>query len=245
MSDVMPFTYDGAQVRTVLVDGEPWFVATDVATILGYRMASDLTRRLDDDEKGTRSVRTPGGDQQVSIISEPGLFAAILGSQVPGARKFKRWVTHEVLPQIRRTGQFGSQLPSSFAEALELAAAQARAIEEAEAKIAADAPKVEAYDALMDADGFYTMEAAAKVLGIGRNTLFRRLRDLRIIQHGSNLPYQRHMHHFAITASQWTDPDGTAHLTHTTRVRASGLDYLRKRLSDEQIAIPGSVVSDD
>lgn len=232
MTQLIPFAYEGRELRTVLVDGEPWFVAADVAAILGYRMASDMTRRLDDDEKGTHSARTPGGFQNVTIISEPGLYAAILGSQVAEVKSFKRWVTHTVLPEIRRTGQFGSQVPTSFAEALELAAAKQRAIEEVEAKLIEQAPKVEAFDALMDAEGFYTMEAAAKVLGMGRNTLFRKLRELGVLQHGSNLPYQRYMHHFVITASCWEDPDGVTHLTHTTRVRPTGLDYLRRRLNE-------------
>lgn len=224
------FTFRDQQVRTVVRDGEPWFVAADVARILGYRMASDLTRRLDEDEKGTHSARTPGGDQSVTVINEPGLYAAILGSQVPQAREFKRWVTHEVLPQIRRTGQFGSQIPTNFAEALELAADQVRKVEQLEAKAAEDAPKVEAYDALMDAEGFYTMDAAAKILGMGRVTLYRRLRDLGIIQRGSRLPYQRYMHHFVLTAGSWTDRHGNIHPSQTTRVRPTGLDYLRRRL---------------
>lgn len=93
-------------IRALSVDGEPWFVATDVAKALGYRMASDMTRRLDDDEKGTRSMRTPGGEQELSVISEAGLYNAILGSKVPGAREFKRWVTHDVLPALRRDGAY-------------------------------------------------------------------------------------------------------------------------------------------
>nr|DAQ68601.1 MAG TPA: BRO family protein [Caudoviricetes sp.] len=69
-------------------------------------MASDMTRRLDEDEKGTRSVRTPGGDQEMAVITEAGLYAAVLGSKVPEARAFKRWVTHEVLPALRRDGAY-------------------------------------------------------------------------------------------------------------------------------------------
>ena len=99
MSNITPLTYENANVRvTTTEDGEPWFVASDVAGILGYRMASDMTRRLDPDEKGTRSVRTPGGIQEVSVINESGLYSAILGSKVEGAKAFKRWVTSEVLP---------------------------------------------------------------------------------------------------------------------------------------------------
>lgn len=217
------FQYAGQQVRTVIVDGEPWFVAADVAAILGYRMASDMTRRLDDDEKGTRSVRTPGGEQSVTVINEPGLYGAILGSQVAGAREFKRWVKHDVLPAIRRTGQYGSALPQSFAEALELAAGEVRRAEALEAKVAEDAPKVAAYDALMDAEGFYTMEAAAKIGGIGRTTLFNRLRDAGVIQSGSRMPYQRYAHWFKITTSTWTDADGVAHVSNTPRVRPEAL----------------------
>ena len=101
------FRYDEAtSIRQVGTNEEPWFVAADVADPLGYRMASDLTRRLDADEKGTRSVRTPSGVQQMTVISEAGLYAAILGSRVEGAKRFKRWVTHDLLPTIRRTGKY-------------------------------------------------------------------------------------------------------------------------------------------
>lgn len=87
-------------------DGEPWFVAADIAKALGYRDAEKMTRRLDSDEKGTRSVGTPGGAQKMSVITEAGMYSAILGSQVEGARRFKRWVTHEVLPALRRDGGY-------------------------------------------------------------------------------------------------------------------------------------------
>lgn len=109
MNDTMMRAFESAQfgtVRALSVDGEPWFVATDVAKALGYRMASDMTRRLDEDEKGTRSMRTPGGEQELSVITEAGLYNAVLGSKVPGAREFKRWVTHDVLPALRRDGAY-------------------------------------------------------------------------------------------------------------------------------------------
>lgn len=228
------FTFRDQQVRTVLVDGEPWFVAADVARILGYRDAHNMVRRVEDEDRGTHYLSTPSGDQDMTVVNEPGLYAAVLGSQIPEAKAFKRWLTHEVLPAIRRTGQFGSQVPASLAEALELAALEARRIETLEAKAAIDAPKVEAFAALMDADGFYTMEAAAKMLGIGRNTMYRKLRQVGIIQNGLNLPYQRHMHHFAITAGTWTDKHGNIHPSQTARVRPSGLDYLRRRLAESQ-----------
>ena len=110
MSAVELFQYDGREVRTVTIDGEPWFVAADVARILGYRMASDMTRRLDSEDRGTHSARTTSGDQEMTVISEAGLYVAVIGSRVDGARAFKRWITHEVLPTIRRTGGYGNPL---------------------------------------------------------------------------------------------------------------------------------------
>jgi prophage antirepressor-like protein len=98
--------FDDKPVRMLVVRGEPWFVASDVAAILGYRNAPDMVRNLDDDEKGTQIVRTPGGKQEANVISESGLYSAALRSRKPEAREFKRWVTHEVLPSIRKTGQY-------------------------------------------------------------------------------------------------------------------------------------------
>lgn len=236
MSALDVFTYADQQVRTVVIDGEPWFVAADVCRVLAHSNSRMAVASLDDDERGVSNVDTPGGIQQMTVINESGLYSLILRSRVAGAREFKRWVTREVLPAIRRTGQYGSALPASFAEALELAAAQAREIEAKEAELEAARPKVEAYDAFMDADGYYSMEAAAKILGIGRNTFFRRLREIGIIQAGGRLPYQRYVHHFVITASTYTTPDGVEHTSYTPRVRPSGLDYLRKRLAGEVVS---------
>ncbi len=106
---VVQFSFESLPVRVVPDEhGEPWFVATDVARILDYRNAPDMTRNLDEDEKGTQIVRTPGGPQKTSVISESGLFAAILRSRKPEARKFRKWVTSEVLPSIRKTGSYAT-----------------------------------------------------------------------------------------------------------------------------------------
>jgi len=106
-NELIPFDFEGRPVRVVTdAQGEPWFVAADVAQSLDYRMASDMTRSLDDDEKGTQTVRTPSGDQEMLVINESGLYSAILKSRKPEAKRFKRWVTREVLPAIRKTGRY-------------------------------------------------------------------------------------------------------------------------------------------
>lgn len=93
-------------VRVVEIDGFAWFVANDVAKALEYRAASDMTRILDDDERGTHIVRTPSGDQEMAIINESGLYHALIKSRKPEAVPFRKWITSEVLPAIRKTGSY-------------------------------------------------------------------------------------------------------------------------------------------
>lgn len=100
------FNFDGLPVRSLQIKGEPWFVAADVAAVLEYRDAFNMARMLDEDERGTRIVSTPSGPQDMTIISESGLYAAILKSRKPEAQRFRRWVTGEVLPSIRKTGGY-------------------------------------------------------------------------------------------------------------------------------------------
>lgn len=100
------FTYKAHQVRTVTIGGEIWFVAKDVANILGIMRTNDATEGLDEDEKGTAEIRTPGGMQSMTIISEPGLYTLLMRSNKPEAKPFRRWVTHGVLPAIRKTGSY-------------------------------------------------------------------------------------------------------------------------------------------
>ena len=106
MSAITIFAFEDHMVRTVLVEGEPWFVATDLAAILDYRDAANMSRVLDDDEKGTHNMSTLGGSQSVTIISEPGLYRVIANSRSPRAKPFQRWLFHEALPTIRKTGGY-------------------------------------------------------------------------------------------------------------------------------------------
>ena len=105
-NELQIFNYQSNEVRVVEQDGEPWFVAKDVCDVLELSDVNMATRNLDDDEKGTSKVCTLGGEQSMTVISESGLYTLIMRSNKPEAKKFARWVTHEVLPSIRKTGSY-------------------------------------------------------------------------------------------------------------------------------------------
>lgn len=103
---VVPFYFHSNEVRTVVIENEPWFVAKDVCNVLEHSDASMALRGLDDDEKGTRKVWTLGGEQEMNVISESGLYTLIIRSNKPQSKPFRKWVTSEVLPTIRKTGSY-------------------------------------------------------------------------------------------------------------------------------------------
>ena len=105
-NELQLFNYKGATIRTVKIDGDVWLVAKDVCDVLELSDVSMSVRGLDDDEKGTSSICTLGGNQSMTVINEPGLYKLTFKSRKPEAKEFTRWVTHEVLPQIRRTGSY-------------------------------------------------------------------------------------------------------------------------------------------
>lgn len=107
MNDLQIFIYGGEQLRTVQRDDGLWWVLRDVCRVLGMSNPAMVAGRLEEDEKGVSQIYTPGGTQEVTIINEPGLYAVILRSDKPEAKQFKRWVTHDVLPSIRKTGAYG------------------------------------------------------------------------------------------------------------------------------------------
>lgn len=107
MNDLQIFVYSGEQLRTVQRDDGLWWVLRDVCRVLGLTTPARVAERLDDDEKGVSQIHTLGGTQEVTIINEPGLYSVILRSDKPEAKEFKRWVTHDVLPSIRKTGAYG------------------------------------------------------------------------------------------------------------------------------------------
>lgn len=178
-TDTLPFQFESHEVRALTIDNEPWFVANDIARVLGYSATSALTRTLEEDEKGVHNLHTPGGEQEMTVISESGLYSAILRSRVEGAKRFKRWVTRDVLPAIRKTGGYGQQLALTdeeiVAQALQITTAK---VKQLEAKVEEDKPKVEYVDTFVAVDDdVLTVRDAAQTIGVKESELRDALTD--------------------------------------------------------------------
>lgn len=192
MNDVTIFRKDefGA-VRAVTLKGEPWFVAADVCRALGLGNSSDVIKRLDKDERTLVSIEGASNGLPVNAVNEPGLYALILGSRKPEAKAFKRWITHEVIPEIRKTGGYiaGQETMDDdqlLANALMVAqrkiAERNKQLEAANEKIKADAPKVLFAETVEKAETCILIGTLAKILNqagldIGERRLFERLRN--------------------------------------------------------------------
>ncbi|MDD6430898.1 MAG: Bro-N domain-containing protein [Ruminococcus sp.] len=113
-NEVRVWNYESSEVRTVQVNGEPWFVLADVCKVLEISNSRNISSRLEPDEKGVTLVDTLGGTQQMTIINESGLYTVILRSDKPQAKPFRKWVTSVVLPSIRKTGSYSVQQPNAF-----------------------------------------------------------------------------------------------------------------------------------
>ena len=246
--EIVPFSNDRfGQLRTLTIDGDPWFVASDVAKALGYRMASDMTRVLFSDEKGTQIVRTPGGDQTVNAINEPGFYHAVMQRRSScvkddaaraNVESFQRWVTHDVLPSIRRHG--GYLTPEKVEEAilnpdtiirlaqsLKDERARAAALEESVHVLADEndalvsevhdmLPKVSIAEKLIECEGTYTVTEAARLLrqvdgSMSRRRLFERLRGDGMIEQRGNAATAKAVErgYLVNTCPSYTAPDGT------------------------------------
>ena len=179
MSNIQIFNYQSNEVRTVEMNGEPWFVLKDVCNILGISKYRDTAARLDADERGSVEVDTLGGTQQVIAVNESGLYHVILRSDKPEAAPFRKWVTSEVLPSIRKNGGYiaGQQELSPqelMAKALLVAN---KTLAEREARISEltvqnniMAPKAEYFDELVDRNMLTSFRDTAKELGIKPKT---------------------------------------------------------------------------
>ena len=238
------------RVRVVECEGEPWFVPKDVCECLELTDVSKTISLLDDDEKGTNSIRTPGGEQQMLVVSEPGLYSLILRSRKPEAKAFKRWVTHEILPSIRKTGHYGAPETEDEILARALVIAEGRlgmlshAVSELQEQIALDAPKVELAEAIMETEECVSINQFAKILkqrglDIGANRLYRDLRRdgylMRRRGTNWNMPTQRMMDkgYFRVVERMTEADDGYQFVTVTTMITGAGQYHLFAHFLDK------------
>ena len=217
------------EIRTVTVNNEPMFCLADVCKALEIKNATDVAKRLEEDEVTRFNLGSQSGE--TNFVNESGLYAVILRSDKPNARKFRKWVTSEVLPSIRRTGTYN--LPGTYKEALIQLVAQVEeneklALENSELK-----PKAEFFDAVADSKTAFSMQEVAKVLaikGYGRNNLFEFLRNEEILDR-YNVPYQRYVDcgWFRVIEQKYMK-DGEPCVSTKTLVYQKGVDAIRKRI---------------
>ena len=233
-------------VRVVEHEGEPWFVAKDECECLELTDVSKTISLLDDDEKGTNSIRTPGGKQDMLIVSEPGLYSLVLRSRKPEAKAFKRWIVHEVIPSIRRTGGYGAPALPNFRNPAEAARAWAdkeeqRLLEEQkrlalEQRMEEVKPKVVFAESIEVAKTSISVGEMAKLIkqatgyDIGQNRFFEWLRNRGYLhKDGSqtNMPTQRSMDAGWMEIKEGTriGSSGESRITRTPKITGKGQIY--------------------
>lgn len=192
MNELMIFNNpDFGEIRTVKIDGEPWLVGKDVALALGYKEPTKAAReKVDQEDRGVSKIDTPSGEQEMTVINESGLYSLVLSSKLPGAKKFRRWVTSEVLPTIRKTG--GYQLPNDYISALRALAdseeqrlALAAENERQRQAIADFAPVRQYLDTILESPGTMATSQIAADYGMSAVKLNRILHEAGI-QHNVN-----------------------------------------------------------
>lgn len=231
MNDLINFEYQGLQVRTVTIDGEPWWVAKDVCEVLGLYNVGQAVTTLEEDEKSKISnndLGNPGGHNS-PIINEPGLYSLILRSRKPEAKQFKSWITHEVIPQICKTGSY--QLSGERLIAVALIEAQ-KVLEEKDQKIRQLEPKAQFFDKVANSKTALQMRDVAAALnfqGWGRNKIFALLRQEGILD-SKNIPYRDYQDsgYSRVIEQTWTDDKGETHINFKTLVYQRGMDFIRK-----------------
>lgn len=233
-------------VRTVTINGDPWFVGKDVAAALGFTNPRDaISTHVFDEDKGVESIDTLGGKQKMTVINESGLYALVFGSRLKSAQRFKHWVTSEVLPAIRKTGGYRTPAPQGK-ELLALAVLEAqKTIEAQNAEIERMRPKEIFADAASTSQTSILIGDLAKLLrqnGVdtGQKRLFEQLRNEGyLMKTGSsrNMPTQRYVADglFQIKETVISNPDGSVRMTKTTKVTGKGQQYfLNKYLGTEE-----------
>lgn len=232
------------EIRTVAINGEPWFVAKDISDVLGYAQTSNMMKRIDKED--SISSKMDGMNMKSLFINESGLYSAIIGSKLESAKRFKHWVTSEVLPSIRKHGVYMTNevIERTLTDPdylIQLATAlkeerQARKL--AEEKIEQQKPLVDFANQVSDTTDLIDMKIMAKLLkdkniDIGRNRLFDFLRIKKILMK-DNQPYQQYIDagYFKVNEYTYTNPFGQTKTNRQTFVTGRGQLYIAKKIKE-------------
>jgi anti-repressor protein len=251
-ADLIPFAYHATPVRVVTIDGEPWFVLADLCRVLTLSSPHKVYDRIADDAKGRTSIPTPGGDQQMAVVSEAGMYEVVIRSDKAEAVEFRRWITGTVLPEIRKTGSYGAPKLAELSrrdiltmalEAEDRADREAAARLEAESQVRELIPPASAWNALADTNGDYAVGDAAKILSrdpkiaTGERRLFAFMKAIGWVfrRDGHWCAYQTQIQVGRLTEipgkRYWHEPTEAWRIGDPkVRVTAKGLGELHKRL---------------
>lgn len=245
MNELQLFNFENNQVRTLLINDEPWFVGKDVADILGYQNGSrDINRHVHEEDRQNYQNGTFDSPRGMTIINESGLYALIFGSKLAEAKRFKHWVTSEVLPQIRKTGSYASPqltgeelMAKALIEANSVLARQSKQLEEQK-------PKVLFADSVIASKGSILVRELAKLIkqngyDIGEKKLYRWLREKGYICKNSTEPTQMAMNLglFEIVVRTIERGDAPPKATRTTKVTGKGQVYFINKLCNSNCSV--------
>lgn len=235
MSQVVPFSFEGANVRVVTIDNEPWFIAKDVADALGY---VNTSKAINTHCKAVESCNTETGGQvrAVQVIPERDVYRLVMRSKLPAAVRFEEWVVGDVLPTVRKTGSYApAQVNLSDASALRgLLLGYTEQVLQLEHKIEVDKPKVEFYDVMVDSKELKPVITVAKTLKTGQNRLFKYMRDNSILMSegdNKNIPYQQHQDagRFHVKLDKYQVPEtGEVKVTGRTYFTGKGILWIQQ-----------------
>lgn len=255
MSELQTFNFEELPVRTLTVDKEPYFVGKDVARILGYKRTADAIRdHVELEDKGVGKIQTPGGMQNVTIINESGLYSLIFSSKLESAKRFKRWVTSEVLPAIRKHGLYATDNvientlnnPDYIINVLTEYKKEKEHNLALKQQVKENKPKVLFADSVAGSDNSILVGELAKLLkqngvDVGQNRLFKWLRNngylIKKSGESYNLPTQKSMdlEILDIKKRVINNPDGSSKITRTPKVTGKGQQYfINKFLTEPQ-----------
>lgn len=255
MNELQTFNFEELPVRTLTVDKEPYFVGKDVARILGYKRTADAIRdHVELEDKGVGKIQTPGGMQNVTIINESGLYSLIFSSKLESAKRFKRWVTSEVLPAIRKHGIYATDNvienilnnPDYIINVLTEYKKEKEHNLVLEQQVKENKPKVLFADSVAGSDNSILVGELAKLLkqngvDVGQNRLFKWLRNngylIKKSGESYNLPTQKSMdlEILDIKKRVINNPDGSSKITRTPKVTGKGQQYfINKFLTEPQ-----------